>query len=263
MKRKSPPASDRSSKKVKLATIPKKAGSGVKAAAPPTPTPTPSGGASSAGEDEVLPPLHQKTNEEELEECSQLLESIMSEEDSAPFLEPVDWEALGLPEYPQIIKEPMDCGTMKKKLEAGDYKTADDFASDMRLVWSNAKTFNEAGSQIYDMAHQKSRQFERRFEEIMLSRRTREKLASLDDPEELKEERVKLFTKMETLRTSPKVLAVVLEYLEKTVPACIVESKDRTNLNIDLRLVRDVNILTKAIALSTPKRVRRSVRRKR
>jgi hypothetical protein len=27
-------------------------------------------------------------------------------------LQPVDWEALGIPDYPEIVKQPMDLGTV-------------------------------------------------------------------------------------------------------------------------------------------------------
>jgi len=35
----------------------------------------------------------------------------------------VDWKALGLVDYPDIIKRPMDLGTIKKKLENGIKKS--------------------------------------------------------------------------------------------------------------------------------------------
>jgi hypothetical protein len=42
-------------------------------------------------------------------------------EESQPFLEPVDWKALGIPDYPTIIKNPMDLGTISKKLKENKY----------------------------------------------------------------------------------------------------------------------------------------------
>lgn len=32
---------------------------------------------------------------------------------SAPFKEPVDWQGLGLTDYPIIVQNPMDLGTIK------------------------------------------------------------------------------------------------------------------------------------------------------
>jgi hypothetical protein len=34
------------------------------------------------------------------------------------FMQPVDWKALGLPDYPEVVKNPMDIGTVKEKLKA-------------------------------------------------------------------------------------------------------------------------------------------------
>lgn len=49
----------------------------------------------------------------EMDECLQILLSIMQKEEAAAFNEPVDWETLGLPDYPSIIKSPMDLGTIQ------------------------------------------------------------------------------------------------------------------------------------------------------
>ena len=58
----------------------------------------------------------------------------------------MDWEALGLPDYPDIITTPMDLGTIEKKLNAGKYPDAKAFADDVRLVWKNAMTYNRPNS---------------------------------------------------------------------------------------------------------------------
>jgi hypothetical protein len=47
---------------------------------------------------------------------------------AVPFREPVDWKGLGLYDYPQIIKKPMDLGTVKKNLKAKKYTNVADAA---------------------------------------------------------------------------------------------------------------------------------------
>ena len=69
-----------------------------------------------------------------------------------PFREPVDWQALGLFDYPQVVKKPMDLGLVKKKLNEGKYKTIHDAADDIRLIWKNCMAYNADGSDFYNLA---------------------------------------------------------------------------------------------------------------
>jgi hypothetical protein len=59
-----------------------------------------------------------------------------------PFLRPVDVVALNLPDYLEIIGRPMDLGTIKKKLLAKDYTTADEFLEDVYLIFDNCRKYN-------------------------------------------------------------------------------------------------------------------------
>ena len=43
----------------------------------------------------------------------QLVQWLSSQKDVDAFLEPVDWKSLGLTDYPLVIKQPMDLGTIK------------------------------------------------------------------------------------------------------------------------------------------------------
>lgn len=72
--------------------------------------------------------------------------------DAHPFLEPVDYLGLGLHDYPLIITQPMDLSTARRKLIAGRYAKLDDFTADLHLIWSNCKTYNLEGSEIFLMA---------------------------------------------------------------------------------------------------------------
>lgn len=48
-----------------------------------------------------------------MNQCLSLLKAISSKADAAAFLEPVDWERFGLTDYPKIITNPMDLGTVQ------------------------------------------------------------------------------------------------------------------------------------------------------
>lgn len=67
---------------------------------------------------------------------------------SWPFLEPVDPVKLGIPDYFTIIKTPMDLSTIKKKLDAGTYNTAEEFEEDVRQMFQNCYTYNGAESDV-------------------------------------------------------------------------------------------------------------------
>ena len=77
-----------------------------------------------------------------------------------PFMTPVDPVALNIPTYHSIVKKPMDFGTMKQKLDRGEYENAKDFESDVRLVFQNCYKFNPPG----DIIHNTGKEFERTFD---------------------------------------------------------------------------------------------------
>lgn len=52
---------------------------------------------------------------EPLQECNQILKFFQTRPDADAFTEPVDWEAFGLMDYPEIITHPMDLGSVQVK----------------------------------------------------------------------------------------------------------------------------------------------------
>lgn len=58
------------------------------------------------------------------------------------FQEPVDPMKFNIIDYFDVIKEPMDLGTIRKKLGHNYYPTLKDFVYDMNLVWNNCYTYN-------------------------------------------------------------------------------------------------------------------------
>lgn len=72
-----------------------------------------------------------------------LLRKLMeSKHNKGVFNEPVDAVALNIPDYHVIVKEPMDLGTVRQKLEDGVYAKLGDFEKDVRLAFTNAIKFN-------------------------------------------------------------------------------------------------------------------------
>lgn len=97
--------------------------------------------------------------------CNKILQLIKQNKISQPFLKPVDPILMNIPDYFSIIKEPMDLGTVEKKLRNGDYFTAHQFDIDMKKIWSNAKLYNSPDTLIYKLACELSDNYEKVYEE--------------------------------------------------------------------------------------------------
>merc|ERR1712155_299915 len=53
------------------------------------------------------------------------------------------------PEYFEVITEPMDLKMVAEKIQKNKYKEIAELEKDLQLIFTNARTFNEPGSQIY------------------------------------------------------------------------------------------------------------------
>ena len=72
------------------------------------------------------------------------------------FTVPIDPEGdPSISDYRDVIKRPIDLSEIKKKLDDGEYKTAEDWKSDVMLVWDNAIKYHEKKRTklIADLAH--------------------------------------------------------------------------------------------------------------
>lgn len=98
-----------------------------------------------------------------MERCNILLGDMRANPLSEWFRDPVDHVALGLADYPQVIANPMDLGSIGKKMERSQYMSTEDFAHDVRLVWQNAITYNSAQSMFGVVAGILAQTFDRRF----------------------------------------------------------------------------------------------------
>jgi hypothetical protein len=88
----------------------------------------------------------------ELNFCQGVLTELTNQKHfhlNQPFLQPVDPVGLNVPTYFQVIKQPMDLFTIQQKLTAGDYADAEDFATDMSLMFDNCSRFNHKSDPVY------------------------------------------------------------------------------------------------------------------
>lgn len=107
-----------------------------------------------------------ETLNSQLESCRKVLRSLSSHRYSQPFMEPVDPVELQIPDYFDIIKHPMDLGTVSDRLVAGEYISSTDFAADVLLVFSNACRYNPPGNIVYKMAEEMREFFLERMKSI-------------------------------------------------------------------------------------------------
>uniref|UniRef100_A0A674A3E6 Tyrosine-protein kinase BAZ1B n=1 Tax=Salmo trutta TaxID=8032 RepID=A0A674A3E6_SALTR len=82
----------------------------------------------------------------ELERCEEILQKLVKFRYSWPFREPVSVEEAE--DYFDIISSPMDFQTMLAKFSEGQYRHAQDFLEDVKLVFSNAEEYNQPGSSV-------------------------------------------------------------------------------------------------------------------
>lgn len=58
---------------------------------------------------------------------------------------------LKIPDYFDVIKNPMDLGTIKRKLMNNAYKSGEDFIDDLDLVFRNCRIYNPPDSEVIRM----------------------------------------------------------------------------------------------------------------
>lgn len=77
----------------------------------------------------------------------ELLTDVMKHPDAWPFLRPVLKNEV--PDYYEVISKPMDFGTIKYKLNMGNYKCDADLMEDVVLVFENCNTYNNSEAAVY------------------------------------------------------------------------------------------------------------------
>jgi E1A/CREB-binding protein len=79
------------------------------------------------------------------------------------FGSPVDPVLFNLPDYFTIIKSPMDLGSVRKKLEALQYRDSSFFVEDVHLTFDNAMLYNPKSSQIHQLAKSFKKDFDNKY----------------------------------------------------------------------------------------------------
>ena len=98
-----------------------------------------------------------------MRKCKTVINQLLKHEYAWVFSVPVDPVALQLHNYFDVIKNPMDLGTVKKNLDQNKYQTKEEFAADVRLVFDNAQLYNAPDHDVYLMAGKMRDEFELKY----------------------------------------------------------------------------------------------------
>ncbi|XP_056608179.1 CREB-binding protein-like isoform X1 [Triplophysa dalaica] len=87
--------------------------------------------------------------------------------ESLPFRQPVDPTLLGIPDYFDIVKNPIDLSTIKRKLDTGQYQEPWQYVEDIWLMFSNAWLYNRKTSRVYKYCSKLAEVFELEIDPVM------------------------------------------------------------------------------------------------
>ncbi|KAI5628801.1 CREB-binding protein isoform X2 [Silurus asotus] len=96
------------------------------------------------------------------------LESLYRQDpESLPFRQPVDPILLGIPDYFDIVKNPIDLSTIKRKLDTGQYLEPWQYVDDIWLMFNNAWLYNRKTSRVYKYCSKLAEVFEQEIDPVM------------------------------------------------------------------------------------------------
>nr|XP_015801081.2 CREB binding protein b isoform X2 [Nothobranchius furzeri] len=87
--------------------------------------------------------------------------------ESLPFRQPVDPMLLGIPDYFDIVKIPIDLSTIKRKLDTGQYQEPWQYVDDVWLMFNNAWLYNRKTSRVYKYCTKLAEVFEVEIDPVM------------------------------------------------------------------------------------------------
>lgn len=93
-----------------------------------------------------------------------ILIELQNNNSAWPFLQPVNRDEVQ--DYYDFIKNPMDLSTVELKLENNKYDTFESFIKDVRLIFSNCRTYNNETTSYYKYANKLEKFFEKKVKEF-------------------------------------------------------------------------------------------------
>ena len=162
--------------------------------------------------------------------CFEIVQNLKRHALSGPFIQPVDPVALNLPDYLEVVKDPIDLSTVERNLKAGVYNNSQQFANDVRRIWLNAFTYNAHESEMFYITLELATYFEKLFKEAenlvfstdtgaqKLNRDKEALMEYMDRPMSLMEKRL-LATNLRKLNREHAAAVAQIVYGNKKTPA--------------------------------------------
>eukprot|EP01130_Rhizamoeba_saxonica_P006000 TRINITY_DN2375_c0_g1_i2.p1 TRINITY_DN2375_c0_g1~~TRINITY_DN2375_c0_g1_i2.p1 ORF type:complete len:337 (-),score=80.42 TRINITY_DN2375_c0_g1_i2:394-1404(-) len=150
----------------------------------------------------------QKINDPKMRKCYSILLDLMSIDHAQAFLTPVPWKQLQLKNYIEIVKTPMDLGTIKKACLENEFDNCEHFADHVRLVFQNSMKYNLVGSALHNVAQSLLNRFEKAYHEFDMEGRVPNQITKEHNPleEKLKEEIKQIESEIEATNDRIKYL---------------------------------------------------------
>lgn len=101
-----------------------------------------------------------------LDFAKRALINVLRHPGAAVFAEPINEG--DVPDYRQVIAQPMDLGTVAKRLASGYYQSAQQAANDVRLCFFNCRTYNKPTDEIFVIGERLEALFEREWASVGL-----------------------------------------------------------------------------------------------
>merc|ERR1719189_2655823 len=95
-------------------------------------------------------PNQKRLTADDYEAIKKLVKQIWANRSSIPFHHPVNTS--DVPNYYEVVKEPMDLSTVDKKVNNGDYTKLCEFIGDVMRIFENCRFFNQPNSSIMKSA---------------------------------------------------------------------------------------------------------------
>ncbi|KIW93514.1 uncharacterized protein Z519_06119 [Cladophialophora bantiana CBS 173.52] len=128
-----------------------------------------------------------------LAHMKKVISNLKKSNASGPFRLPVDYVGLNIPTYPEVIKHPMDLGTIDQRLKRNEYTSVATFVADFELIVKNCFTFNGPDHGVSQQARKMKASFDGQMRNLPK--------ASIEEPS--KEVKKAATKKQEPTRTAP------------------------------------------------------------